>query len=416
MEFSIYLACQPIYNRQSEIFAYELLYRDTEENRTEVVDNLKATARVLVNTLNYIGLKTLTQGHKAFVKVDDKVLFDDIINSISPAYFVLEILESSIISPELVDRVRELHHHGYRFALNHYRADDDFAMKFQSLLPVVDYVKVDLAHTREPGRIMSSLERYNLKYIAEKIETPEVFEQANAYGFHYFQGYHFCTPALFEKENFDPDNSLLLELIYLLKTDAPLEEILEKFDTSAYLTINLLKFIRLQEGLAQDAIASIEQALVLIGRERLSNWLELMFYADGETAVTGFNSHARDVTRRALQRACLMEELAHTVRISNRFADAAYITGILSIAEEMTKNGCNELLGEVTIDHNIADALVKKKGELGHLLELVVAIEKNDTHKVGALILQMDIPEKELNRCLLESYRRSILYNSAKAR
>ena len=394
-------------NTQGDIYAYELLYRDTQENMTAVDDNLHATARVLVNTLNYIGLKTLTRGHRAFIKVDEKMLMDGIINAISPAYFILEILESTIITSELIERIHFLHKKGYRFALNHYRFDNATILRYHELLILVDYVKIDLGQTDDPASIIPSLEAYDVKCIAEKVEDKNAFERARSYGFHFFQGYYFCRPDLFKKESFEPDSSLLLELIYLLKTEASLETLLHTFEKSAYLTVNLLRFISIHEDLSKDSVTSIEQALVLIGRDRLTNWLELMFYADGGNAANEANPRARQITYQALQRACLMEELARTVKRSSRFADTAYITGMLSVSEAMFENGCGELLKEVQIDQHISDALLHNKGELGRLLELVIAIEKNDTNKIGSIVLELDISEQELNRCLLESYRRS---------
>ena len=405
MEYSVYLARQPILDRRGDIFAYELLYRDNEENATNVGDNLHASARVLINTLNYIGLRTMTQEHKAFVKVDAKMLMDEITRAISPAYFVLEILENIIITTELLERISFLKDKGYTFALNHYRFDNDAILRYGELLKRVTYVKVDITQAPAPETIISTLKPYRVTCIAEKVEDQSTYEQAASYGFDYFQGYYFCRPDLFEKERYDPDSSELLELIYLIKTEAPLEQLLDAFDKSAYLTINLLKFIRLQEGFSADAVSSIEQALVLIGRERLTNWLELMFYADGGDKSTKANSHAEKVTEQALQRACLMEKLARSVRTSSRFADAAYITGMLSISEMMFENGCRELLQEIKIDQNIADALLLKKGDLGRLLNLVEAIEKDDTSLLAAIMLELDISEAMLNQALLESYK-----------
>ena len=269
MEYSVYLARQPILDRRGDIFAYELLYRDNEENATNVGDNLHASARVLINTLNYIGLRTMTQEHKAFVKVDAKMLMDEITRAISPAYFVLEILENIIITTELLERISFLKDKGYTFALNHYRFDNDAILRYGELLKRVTYVKVDITQAPAPETIISTLKPYRVTCIAEKVEDQSTYEQAASYGFDYFQGYYFCRPDLFEKERYDPDSSELLELIYLIKTEAPLEQLLDAFDKSAYLTINLLKFIRLQEGFSADAVSSIEQALVLIGRERL---------------------------------------------------------------------------------------------------------------------------------------------------
>ena len=175
MNSSIYLARQPIFNERGNIFAYELLYRNTESNSADVDDNLHATSRVLVNTLNYIGPSTLTYGLKAFVKVDEVFLMDDIVYTISPSYFILEILESTSITLSLLDRIYLLHKKGYRFALNHCSAEKDFIRHFHAVLDVIDYVKIDINNSLDLTEILFFLKNYDCKIIAEKIEDETSF-------------------------------------------------------------------------------------------------------------------------------------------------------------------------------------------------------------------------------------------------
>lgn len=405
MELSIYLGRQPIYDLKGNIVAYELLYRNTEENSTAVDNNMHATARVLVNALNYIGLNNLTKGTTAFIKVDHKALLDDIIYSIAPSHFVLEILEDSVVTPELLKRIKYLHNRGYRFALNHLHDNPEYLLQFQPLLDLIDYVKIDISETDDPGALIKKLHMHNLTFIAEKIEDETAYEAAKKAGCERFQGYHLARPYLLKKERVDPDSSLLIDLIYLLRTNASLDELLEKFNKSPYLTLNLLKFIQLHEGLGQDSVSSIEQALILIGRERLGNWLELMVYAydDGEEEA----AFAKHLSQQANQRASLMEELAKYTKSSDRFAHAAYMTGLLSMAEALFKNGYTDILRQIHVDQNISDALLKKSGELGQLLQLAIAVERNDTHTINSIIGQLYISQSELNKCVLVSYRRS---------
>lgn len=407
MDDSIYLARQPIFDQGGEVFAYELLYRNTQSNSALVRDNVHATSRVLVNTLNYIGLNTLTHGLKAFVKIDDKMLVEDVIHAIAPAYFVLEILESTIITSDLVKRVHGLQTKGYRFALNHFRSDTEFTDDFRAIMEVIDYVKIDIHHPAGPAKIIALLSDYKCKFIAEKIEDIESFGLAKSFGFHYFQGYYFCMPDILAKENFDQDKALLLDLIYLLKSRASLETLLAKIDISPYLTINLLKFIQLNEPLIHDPISSIEQALLLIGRERLCSWMELMFYAESEGGGCESTVKSTQITQQVLQRAYLMKEVAYRIKRNAHFADMAYITGMLSIDEVMFHESYTKLLEQITVDKNIINALLRKEGVLGRLLELAIAIEKNNLVVINSMILKLDISERELNESLLESYQRS---------
>jgi len=406
MKSSVYLGRQPIYDNKKNIDGYELLYRNTDKNSAAVNDNLHATARVLVNALNYIGLNNLTRKKTAFIKVDDKTLFDDIIYAISPGHFVLEILEQSVISSELIRRIEQLHQKGYRFALNQYLDNDTFLMHFQALLSIVDYVKIDLKKQENPFDVLPSLTKYNLQYIAVQIEDEESFQMAKKAGFHYYQGYYFSHVNLFKKEKIDPDSSLLLELIYLLKTDATIDMLIEKFNASPYLTLNLLKFIRLHEKLGHQSIASIEQALVLIGRERLGNWIELMLYAHEEGGEEESN-YARDLSQKAKERACLMDEFARHTKQSGKHAHAAYMTGLLSVSEFLFRDKFSALVKQMRIESSISNALLKKSGELGQLLQLAIAVEMNDLGTINSIIGQLSLSQEELNECVMLSYRRS---------
>lgn len=404
---SIYLARQPIFNERGDIFAYELLYRNTESNSAVVDDNLHATSRVLVNTLNYIRPDTLTQGLKAFVKVDETFLMDDIVYTISPNYFILEILQSTVITSYLLDRIYLLHKKGYRFALNHYSARKDFIRHFHSLLEVVDYVKIDISDSFDPSEIILSLKNYDCKTIVEKIEDETRFTLAKACGFHYFQGYYFCVPDLLSNVNFDPDKNLLHDLIYLLKTQAPLDEIVLKFYKSPYLTINLLKFVKRNKTLEHESVSSIEQALLLIGRENLNSWLDLMYYANDKSGVKEYTNETLQINLQVLQRAYLMKEIAYSVKKNAHFSNMAHLLGILSVGDIMFHESYNELMKQITIDNEIASALVHKKGILGRILELAIAIEKNDLLLISSNIVELNLSERELNTALLNSYQRS---------
>ena len=406
MQLSVYLARQPIFDMRGQIAAYELLYRDTEANSTTVENHLHATARVLVNALNYIGLNTLTKGQIAFIKVDDKTVMGEVVHSIAPSHFVLELLEDSQLDEGVVARIAQLKKEGYRFALNHYGGDAAIASRFAPLLPYVDFVKVDLSQHDDPRALIASLKRYDITFIAEKVEEEAVYDRAKQAGFMLFQGYLFSKPFIFKKERVDPEISLILQIIYLIKTNALLDEIIGKFSESPYLTVNLLKFIRLHEGLAADAIASVEQALILIGRERLANWLELLVYAYGEDEKEGVE-YAKHLSRQATQRAYLMEELARKVNNSGKFARAAYMTGLLSMAEAMFQDSFATLLKQMNIDKNIASALIKRNGELGQLLELVIAVERDDIRNIHSILGQLYLSQESLNACMVASYQRS---------
>jgi len=410
MELSIYLGRMPILSSDGDIFAYELLHRSTNANHTIVDDNVKATARVLVNALNYIGLDNLTQHRPAFIKVDEKVLFDDLIFSVSPQYFVLEILENSVISPELILRIQDLHCKGYTFAINHFLSDKNFIDNFKDIFAFISYVKIDIRRDTRKNilSMLDSLRTMKVKCIAEKIEDIDDYEWSQEAGFELFEGYYFSKPQIYIKELIDPDKKILLQLLYLLKKESSLEELLLIFNNSPYLSVNLLKFIHIQHNNKNEKIFSIDQALILLGREKLSHWIELMIYAQKDDDYDSENI-ASSLGKTAKSRASLMEELGILVGDITvpSLPTSAYLVGILSLAEAIFQSSFEALFKQMDLDPPIAEALIDKTGLLGNLLRLCLAIEKDHFQDISSIIKTLNISKKQLDTAMIHAHQRT---------
>jgi EAL and modified HD-GYP domain-containing signal transduction protein len=60
---------QAIFDRQMEVFAYELLYRDGTGNSANIIDGDEATARVMVNTILELGIDQIAGNAQAFLNL-----------------------------------------------------------------------------------------------------------------------------------------------------------------------------------------------------------------------------------------------------------------------------------------------------------------------------------------------------------
>ena len=145
MSKSLYFARQPILDIEGRTYAYELLYRSSlEHGFSPILDDREATAQVLVNSLNLVGLKNILGNALAFINIDAKLLMDDMIFSIPKDKFVLEILETVIITEEVLARVIELRELGYSFALDDADCSKEFLINFQPLFKYIDVLKLDI--------------------------------------------------------------------------------------------------------------------------------------------------------------------------------------------------------------------------------------------------------------------------------
>ena len=69
-----FLARQPIFNPQRQLFGYELLFRSGDVDHFVGTDGDSASLQVLGNALSAFGLETLTGGRQAFINFPRGVL------------------------------------------------------------------------------------------------------------------------------------------------------------------------------------------------------------------------------------------------------------------------------------------------------------------------------------------------------
>lgn len=135
---------QPILNRNGDVYAYELLFRSSDKNSANVTNNTLATASVLVNALNSIGLGKLIGSKKAFINVDEELLFSSAIEGLPKEKFVIEILETVIVTEDVAKRVEGLKKDGFTFAIDDLDISGEQLKNFEPIMPFTTVLKVDI--------------------------------------------------------------------------------------------------------------------------------------------------------------------------------------------------------------------------------------------------------------------------------
>jgi EAL and modified HD-GYP domain-containing signal transduction protein len=187
------LSRQPICHADLSIFAYELLFRDSEADKASIRDEDEATAQVVVNTLMEIGLHQMVGNQLAFINVSRNFLLSDLCEALPPERVVLELLDPIEIDSALDKRVHQLIGMGYQIGVGEFV----FRSKFESLLERAHIVKFDLlANYGLFSSHVDTVSKYRAKRSAERVESPQQFNMCKSYGFDYFQGYFFCRPEI----------------------------------------------------------------------------------------------------------------------------------------------------------------------------------------------------------------------------
>lgn len=183
----LFIARQPIFNHEFETVAYSLLYRDSSNNVAPTGGD-EATASVIVNGPLMLGLETLTDNKKAFIKFTETLLLNETATILLPEATVVDIVES-VEYEKLLIAIKKLKGLGYTIAI-------DSKHNFESLpelIEQIDIIKIDFSTNGVRGiqNILVSYANKDVTLMAIKVETREQYEFAISFGFKLFQGNFF---------------------------------------------------------------------------------------------------------------------------------------------------------------------------------------------------------------------------------
>src|SRR4051794_32892532 len=88
----VYVARQPIFDAQSKVYGYELLYRSGLENRYGTMDGDLASLSVLSDSAFVFGIEALAGTARAFVNFTRTALIQGYARVIPPTRLVVEVL------------------------------------------------------------------------------------------------------------------------------------------------------------------------------------------------------------------------------------------------------------------------------------------------------------------------------------
>ena len=155
-------------------------------------DGNRATAQVIINTVTEIGLENILGKHRAFINFTDELLIDCTARLLPPNKVVLEVLEDAVVNDGLVESLTQIVDAGYELA------QDDFVYspQWDRLMALASIIKIDVnaLGREEIAKQVEHCKAFNVKLLAEKVETQEQFDELFELGFDLFQGFFFAKP------------------------------------------------------------------------------------------------------------------------------------------------------------------------------------------------------------------------------
>jgi EAL and modified HD-GYP domain-containing signal transduction protein len=194
-----------------------------------------------------------------------------------------------------------------------------------------------------------------------------------------------------------PVQKAVLDLIRLVQSDADNRELEKAFKDEPVLSYMLLTLANSPAFIRRTPIASIAQAIQLLGYQRLIKWLVLLM------VVAAKESKALPQIYTAVARGFVMEHLAGAAGYKGRQCDECFIVGAFSLLDRITGREAKQLFTEVPLPEPVSAALTRREGAYAPLLDLTLSLERSNPGAVPARAAALQLPQAAINQALLQA-------------
>lgn len=371
----IYVARQPIFSSNMNLYGYELLYRKSFNNFYEGSDHNAATIDLIYNAFLVMGIHTLTDGTRGFINFTQDLLEQEIPNTLPKELVIIEVLENVTANPEVIQACQKLKKSGYTIALDDFifnRTDLDYT----PLIELADIIKVEFPTT--PKRAQRELiKKYKNKiFLAEKVESREEYLEASAMGYELFQGYFFSKPVIMTATEITSLNIHMIRVLEELQKENPnFTAIAETIQKDMGLSIKLLKMINSVYYGGNQRIKSLRQAVVRLGVQEMKRWISLMLLKVYE------NPDNSELIKVCLLRARILALIAGELGEKKHETDF-FLTGLLSSIDIITNSSMETILSSIAISAEVKGALLGQSSLLRSCLDCILKYERFEFDEV----------------------------------
>jgi len=337
---------------------------------------------------------------RAFIPLSSASLWLDAIDRLPAKNLVLNLqlaAEQSNSEP-LIARLTELRARGLSIGIVRQPQHPCFGTAMQQ----ADFAIIDISHTEAgsvrdfSAAVRASDKGQQISLLGLGIETLDEHNLCHTWHFEGFHGPFAASGAPRpEQTQADPHKVQLLNLMRLVQGDAETDEIAAGLKQDPLLTFRILRYLN-SPGLGlTHRIESINQAITILGRQRLNRWLAVLLFSVREPDFSDWLLVESALTRGRLMELLGAETLPHAAH------DSLFLTGIFSCLDRLLRRPMAEALALLPIPDDVRNALLSGSGPYAALLALAKASESFDLERISIAAESAKLPPEQVNRALL---------------
>ena len=364
---------QPIYREGVDVFAYELRSPDSELSQPAFKNGDRETATALMSEFINVGLESVVGPHPAFADVPRDFILSDYCSEVPKDGVVLQVAKDVQGDDDALSALSRLADDGYSIALTDFLYRDEL----RPLAELADTVKLNVrALDRDAvAKQVDALRPFNLKLLAEEVETHEDYRFCKDLGFDYFEGYFFCQPQYSDRMVLPHNRLSTLQLLSKLQNpEISLNELEQAVGQDLAMSFRILRYLNSPINALPRQVNSLRHAIVLIGTALIRQWASVIW-------LEGIEDKPRELMIMSMVRAQMCQQLGASMGCRN--LDQFFTVGLLSLLDALMDRPMEAVLKELPLVAPVKDALITQSGTLGAALSCVRAYEQCDWNKTS---------------------------------
>ncbi len=232
----------------------------------------------------------------------------------------------------------------------------------------------------------------NLMFAVDGVNTWIERRQCSVLNIEYCLGLFLTAPdELAVQERIQQNQVVLVQLINSLNNNAELTELSTIARQDPSLALHLIRLANAPSFGLTTPVASLEQAILFMGRSQLHRLLTMTMFHAGKAQLK--NAALLEL---ALNRAYFMEHIAAS-SLSRQSRDELFMLGLLSFFDTLLGIPTTAVLERMPLPKRMSEALLTGKGPYGRHLSLAVALHGLDVSLAVALADEIRIPYASVN-------------------
>ncbi len=385
-----FVARQAIFDDQLNTVGYELLFRDSMDNRFPDVSAEQATTQLIEEQFLSAPVGRKNDNSTVYVNFPYQLLVQGLAETLPKNRVVIEILEDAKPDRPLLEVVKRMHTQGFRIAL------DDFSpgSEWDAFMPYVNVIKFDIR--KSPQDEIDHYIRANREslrhavLLAEKVETYAEFESFKKLGFHLFQGYFFSKPVVTKRNKLVQNRAFALKLMQEVNVESPdLNEIENLLKRDVSLSFKIMRYAQNilynTRGVSGFRNQSLRDIVVYLGINEMRRFVLM-------ACLTSFDNVTNtEIYYLSLIRAKFCELVAERTSAGN-ISNDAFMVGLFSLLDVILGLPLEELMGQIAVSKEVSAALEKDSGKLYPFVHLVRLYELRMWEEASDVAHEIGLP------------------------